>query len=164
MVAICHRNLVKLSFLLFLLTGPFCACKSQPHGKWLRNMEVTIYHGGGMVPESFTVMINRSSCSYIHWQQPKTDTLSFICSQEELDNLLIMFNTKDFTNITSGESVGIVYDRPTTSIEFRYGDNLHKVSVGATEEIKKGRVTDFNELWSYIIQLAMRKTGQGPQR
>lgn len=127
-------------------------------------MEVTIYHGGGMVPESFTVVINKNACRYIHWQQPKTDTLPFTCSKEELDQLLSQMNAMDFKNITSGESAGIVYDRPTTSIEFRYDEKTHKVSVGATEEIKKGSVANFNGLWSYIIQLAMRKTGQGPQR
>ncbi len=146
-----------------LIASEFCANAQLPE-KWSAKMQLNIFHGGGMVPESFTVKINSGDCKYIHWQPAKTDTLEFICKQEELDYLLYQLNNKDFDHMSSGETTGIVYDRPTTYIEFRWGEKNYKVSIGAAEEIKKGSAVSFNELWGDIMRLAMKKTGQGPAR
>lgn len=123
-------------------------------------MEVTIYNGGGMVPESQTVMIKAASCSYIHWHMPKTDTLTFVLSQQELDALLKEMNTSHFSNTTSSDKGTMAYDKPTTSIEFKSGKNVHKVSDGATESIDGNNDSKFFALYRYILALAQKKTGQ----
>lgn len=136
------------------------SCQSQSQEKWIKDMEVHTYHGGGNVPESKTVIIKNSSGRYIHWVQQKTDTFNFSLSQQELNDLLKEINTDHFKNIISGETDGIAYDKPTTSVKFIWGKKIHEVNVGATEEIKKGNAQAFYSLYNYILALAAKKTGQ----
>lgn len=121
-------------------------------------MELRIYHGGGMVPESKTVIITDSTCTYIHWRMPKTDTLTFTLSTQELDELMKEINAIHFRDIISGETGSIAYDKPTTSVKFKWGSKNHDVSVGATEGIKKGDASGFYKLYDYTLSLAEKKT------
>ena len=137
-----------------------CTSKSKAQEKWTTDMEVTTYNGGGMVPKSQTVMIKASSCSYIHWHMPETDTLTFVLSQQELDALLKKMNTSNFSNTTSSDKGTMAYDKPTTSIEFKLGKKVHKVSDGATESIDGNNASKFFDLYRHILSLAEKKTGQ----
>ncbi len=157
-----NQGMVLLSL---FFSGISCTGRSQAAlpAAWARDMQLNIYHGGGMVPESFRVTISDTACAYIHWHQPKTDTFTFSLSPAELNNLLTEMNNRHFTVTVSGATKNIVYDRPTTSIEMNWAGQTHTVSIGATEEIKKGDPADFNRLWGFIIDIALTKTGQGPR-
>jgi hypothetical protein len=135
--------------------GMYCQSKSQE--KWTKDMELSTYNGGGMVPESKTVIIKDSTCTYVHWRMPKTDTLVFTLSKQELDDLLKEINTIHFRDIISGETGSIAYDKPTTSVTFKWNGKTHEVSVGATEGIKKGDASGFYKLYNYILSLAEKK-------
>jgi hypothetical protein len=143
---------------LMALIGISCQTKSQE--KWTMDMELSTYNGGGMVPESKTVMIKGSACAYIHWQMPKTDTLVFTLSKQELDDLLIEIKNTHFRDIISGETGSIAYDKPTTSVEFKWSNKKHHVSVGATEGIKQGDAAGFYRLYNNILSLAEKKTAK----
>jgi hypothetical protein len=134
------------------------SCQTQSQEKWTKDMELSTYNGGGMVPESKTVIIKDSSCTYIHWHMPTTDTLVFTLSKQELDDLLKEINTTHFRDIISGETGSIAYDKPTTSVTFKWSSKTHEVSVGATEGIKKGNTSDFFKLYNDILSLAEKKT------
>jgi hypothetical protein len=133
------------------------SCQSKSQENWTKDMEISTYNGGGMRPESLTVIIKDSSGTYIHWRMPKTDTLTFTLSKQELDDLLNEINATHFRNIISGETGSIAYDKPTTSIKFKWGSKTHEVSVGATEGIKKGDASDFYKLYNYVMLLAEKK-------
>ena len=81
-------------------------------------------------------------------------------SQQELNELLSKINTVHFKNIISGETGGIAYDKPTTSVKFIWENKSHEVSVGAVENIQKGNPPDFYSLYNYVLTLAAKKTGQ----
>lgn len=136
------------------------SCKNRSQEKWRKDMEISTYYGGGMMPESKTVIIKDSSGTYIHWLQSKADTLSFTLSKQELDGLLKEINVNDFRSIFSGGMGSVAYDKPTTSVKFKWGNQFHEVSIGATEGIKKGDADSFYQLYNYILSLAMKKTGQ----
>lgn len=121
-------------------------------------MELRAHHGGGMVPESKTVIITDSTCTYIHWRMPKRDTLAFTLSKQELDDLLKEIDSNHFRDIVSGETGVVVYDKPTTSVKFKWGSKNHEVSVGATKGIQKGDASGFYKLYDYILSLAEKKT------
>ena len=137
-----------------------CASKSKAQEKWTADMQLTTYNGGGMVPESKTVTIKASSCSYIHWRMPKEDTLTFLLSQQELDALLKEMNTSQFQNMTSSDKGTIAYDKPTTSIEFKSAKKNQIVSDGASESIDGNNASKFFDLYRHILSLAEKKTGQ----
>ncbi|MCY7309329.1 MAG: hypothetical protein LH619_01000 [Chitinophagaceae bacterium] len=137
-----------------------CTSKSKAQEKWTADMELTTYNGGGMVPESKTVTIKASSCSYIHWQMPKEDTLTFLLSQQELDALLKEMNTLHFQNMTSSDKGTITYDKPTTSIEFKSAKKIQTVRDGATESVDGSNTSKFFDLYRHILALAEKKTGQ----
>lgn len=40
----------------------------------------------------------------------------------------------------------------------KWSSKTHEVSVGATEEIKKGNASGFYKLYNYILSLAEKKT------
>ena len=130
------------------------SCQSKSQEKWTKDMELSTYEGGGMVPESKKVIINDSICTYIHWQMPKTDTLYFSLSKQQLDELAKEINTIHFRDIMSGETGSIAYDKPTTSINFKWSGKTHEVSVGATEGIIKGNAAGFFKLYNDILLLA----------
>lgn len=132
---------------------------SQSQEMWSSEMEITTYNGGGMMPESKTVIIKDSLGTYIHWLQPKSDTLSFTLSKKELDDLLKEINVSRFRTIISAETGAVAYDKPTTSVIFKWNGKSHKVSVGATEAIK-GDASGFFKLYNYIMSLAANKTRQ----
>jgi hypothetical protein len=121
-------------------------------------MELVTYNGGGMVAESKTVIIKDSSCSYIHWLPAKTDSLHFVLSQQELNDLLKKLNEFHFTGMSSSQAGGTVNDKPTTSIRFTRTEKTRKVSDSATERIKTGSESDFFKLFNYIGSLAENKT------
>ncbi len=120
-------------------------------------MELITYNGGGMTPESKTVIINDSSGTYIHWLMPKTDTLVFSLSNQELDDLLKEINAIHFRTIFSGGMGTIAYDKPTTLIKLKWDNQSHEVSIGATEGIKEGEASGFYKLYNYILSLAEKK-------
>jgi hypothetical protein len=78
------------------------SCKGKSQEKWTPDMGISTHNGGGMIPESITVTIKGSSGTYIHWHQPKTDTVAFTLSKQELDNLMKEINTSHFRDIISG--------------------------------------------------------------
>lgn len=137
----------------------FSCLNSQSQEKWSSEMEITTYNGGGMRPESKTVIIKDSLGTYIHWLQPKSDTLRFTLSKKELDDLLKEINTCRFRTIVSAETGAVAYDKPTTSVIFKWGGKTHEVIVGATEGIK-GEASGFFKLYNYIVTLAIKKTRQ----
>ncbi len=141
--------------IFFSLSG-----KSQAPAKWKTGMELNAYNGGGRTPQSTTVIINKTSCTYIDRQQQARDTLRFKLSQAELDKLLKEITACHFMNMLSGRTKSIRYDMATTSIEFGSGNKTHKVSIGATEQITRGAADDFNRLYAYIMTLTGKKTGQ----
>jgi hypothetical protein len=147
-------------WLIISITLIVLSCQSKSQEKWTKDMELSTYNGGGMVPESKTVIINDSTCTYIHWRMPKRDTLSFTLSKQERDDLLKEINTIHFRDIISGETGSIAYDKPTTSVKFKWSSKTHEVSVGATEGIKKGNASGFYKLYNYILSLAEKKTAQ----
>ncbi len=122
-------------------------------------MEINTYNGGGMVPESRTVMIKGSTGTYIHWRQPKRDTLTFKCSQQELNDLMKETNVTHFREMNSAETGGIAYDKPTTSIEFTWAGKTHSASDGATQHITSGNAAGFFKLYNYIEALVKKKLG-----
>jgi len=133
------------------------ACQSQSLPSWSSDMQIKIYNGGGMVPESQTVIISESSAMYIHWRMPKTDTFYFKLSKIELDSLVKQINDTKFQTMTSGNSGGIAYDMPTTSVELTKDKKIHEVAVGATTEIKNGDSKAFYKLYIQILTLAQSK-------
>ncbi len=158
----CMALMRRYALALFLPLYCFTSCRSRAQlpARWTPETSLRIYHGGGMVPESFTVEIGAADCLYLHWQQPRTDSFPFRLTDGERDSLLTEMNNRNFTSLVSGDTKGIVYDKPTTSIEMNWPGHTHKVSIGATEEIREGDPADFHRLWSYIIGLALQKTGQ----
>jgi hypothetical protein len=134
------------------------SCQDRSQEKWAKDMELSAYNGGGMVPESKTVIIKDSSGTYIHWLMPKTDTLFFTLSKQELNDLLKEINAIHFRSIFSGGMGTIAYDKPSTSIKFKWNGQSHEVSIGATEGIKEGDASGFYELYNYILSLAEKKT------
>lgn len=137
----------------------FSCQNSQSQEKWSSEMEITTYNGGGMRPESKTVIIKDSLGTYIHWLQPKRDTLAFTLSKKELDDLLKEINAVRFRTIISAATGTVAYDKPTTSVIFKWGGKTHEVSVGATEGIQ-GDASGFYTVYNYIVALAAKKTRQ----
>lgn len=135
---------------------------SQSQEKWTKDMQISTYNGGGRVPESKTVIIKDSSGRYIHWANQKKDTFNFSLSQQELNDLMKEINAGHFRNIVSSETGNIAYDKPTTSVEFKWENKTHEVAIGATEAIK-GDDSGFYKLYNYILSLAAKKTGQSTQ-
>lgn len=134
------------------------SCQNKSQEKWAKDMEIIAYNGGRMRPESKTVIIKDSSGTYIHWLMPKTDTLVFTLSKQELDDLLKEINAIHFRAIFSGGMGSIAYDKPTTSVKFKWDGQSHEVSIGATEGIKQGDASGFYKLYNYILSLAEKKT------
>ena len=135
------------------------SCQSKSQEKWTKDMEIRTYHGGGKVPESETVIIKDLSGCYIHWKQHKKDTFSFSLSKLELNELMKEINTHQFRKIISLETGNVAYDKPTTSVEFKWENKTHEVRVGATEDVKDGNAEDFYKLYKYVLSLAVKKTG-----
>lgn len=146
--------------LLVLFPTILLSCQTHSQDKWTPGMELTIYEGGGMVPESKTVIIEDSIGTYVHWVQHKRDTFHFRLTQQDLNSLVKQINRSQFNDIISGETGGIAYDKPTTSIELKWDGETHEVNVGATTNIKKGDAGAFYELYRYILTVALKKTGQ----
>jgi hypothetical protein len=134
------------------------SCQSNSQEKWTKEMELSAYHGGGMRPESKKVFINDSICSYIHWNMPANDTFSFRLSKKELDDLLKEINKIRFTRIISGQTSSVIYDKPTTSVTFKWSGKKHEVSDGASQRIIKGNAAGFFTLCNYILSLAEKKS------
>lgn len=146
--------------MLMALAITMISCQgSKSQEKWTKHMQITTYNGGGRVPESKTVIIKDSSGLYIHWANQKKDTFNFSLSQPELDDLMNEINADRFRTINSGETGSIAYDKPTTSVEFKWENKTHEVAIGATEAIK-GDDSGFYKLYNYILSLAVKKTGQ----
>jgi hypothetical protein len=145
--------------ILISITILSCKGKSQTGAKsgWEKGTEISIYNGGGMVPESETVIIKDSSGIYIHWHMPATDSVKFRLSATELDNLMKEINRTRFREMKSGETEDVAYDKPTTSITWRNGDKSLTVSDGAGEKIQKGNEKDFFELYNYIKGIAKKQ-------
>lgn len=135
----------------------FSCQNSHSQEKWSNDMEIITYNGGGMMPESRTITIKDSLGTYIHWLRPNHDTLRFTLSRKELDDLLKEINSGHFRTIISAETGTVAYDKPTTSVIFKWNGQSHKVSVGATEAIK-GDAAGFFKLYNYIGALAEKKT------
>ena len=133
------------------------SCHSQSSQTWTSDTQIKIYHGGGMVPESQTVIIKDSEAMYIHWRMPKTDTFYFKLSKSEKDSLMADINNVKFQSMQSGRTGSISYDMPTTSIEMIRANITHEVAVGATTSIKKGDSKKFYELYNYILAVAVDK-------
>ena len=153
------KNQIK-NWLFISLIIIACSCRTYSQVKWTLDSELTTYEGGGMVPDSKTVIIKNLSGSYIHWHQHKRDTLYFKLSQAELNDLVKQLNVSNFNSIISGETGGIAYDKPTTSVELKQKGKSHEVNVGATTGIKKGDAGAFYDLYHYILNMALKKTGQ----
>lgn len=146
------------NYLLLFVSFLGFSCKSHAQVKWTTDSELKIYHGGGMNPESETVIIKSGKSSYIHWELQKHDTLYFKLSQPEIDALVKEMNNAGFSNMRSGSSGSIAYDAPTTSIEWKSGNKIQEISLGATTELKTGNAEKFYSLYNYIHQLALKKT------
>ena len=129
---------------------------SHSQKKWSNDMEIITYKGGGMLPESRTITIKDSLGTYIHWQKPNHDTLRFTLSRKELDDLLTEINSDHFRTIISAETGTVAYDKPTTSVIFKWNGQSHNVSVSATEAIKWD-AAGFFKLYNYIGALAEKK-------
>ncbi len=152
-----HWNLAAITTICLLSISDL-SCQGQLPKSWSPDMELSTYNGGGMVPETKTVVIKSSSGSSIHRLKSQIDTLAFVFSQQELNDLLKEMNAAHFNNITSAKTNTTAYDKPTTSIEFKWGNNVHKVSDGATEEVSNSNSTIFYKLYSYIDSLVQAKT------
>ena len=122
------NNIFKNLFLPFISVNLVaCQAESQPASKWVSGMELKAYHGGGMNPQSETVIIKSDKSVYIYWRLQQRDTIYFILSQPERDSILAFMKSKGFSKMKSGSSGSIKYDAPTTSIEFISGNKTQEV-------------------------------------
>lgn len=149
------KILLSMTFtLLFISCG---SSKKTGSKKWEPGTIISTYNGGGMVPESETVIIKDSGCVYIHWHLPNKDTAAFTLSAPELDSLSARLNSARFLSMKSAATEEVIYDKPSTSITWKKGDQSHIVTDGATEKVSDNDEKQFFNLYQYILDLAKKK-------
>lgn len=153
-------GLITLVFITSIIGCNNKAGSGKQNSGWEKGTEISVYNGGGMVPESETVIIKDSSGIYIHWHMPATDSARFTLSAADLDSLASRINKSGFRRMSSKETDEVIYDKPTTSVTWKNGTESLTVSDGATERIQAGNEKDFFALYNYILSIAKKKTGQ----
>jgi hypothetical protein len=154
----------RLYFLVIIVSG-IAACngktgnKTKSGSRWEKGTVLSTYTGGGMVPESETVIIKDSAGIYIHWHMPATDSVKFALTTTDLDSLMGLIEKSGFLAMQSGQTEDIAYDKPSTSISLKNGGKSLNISDGAAEKIIKGSESEFFSLFTYINLLAKKKAG-----
>jgi hypothetical protein len=149
---------ITLALILFSYFVPACG-----QLKWSKDISIMAQNDGGMKPQSNYVQITDSACLYIYFHYPKRDSFYFSLSKAEKDSLVKRMNNADFEKMNSQKRAGIIYDYPETSITLTQNGKFHRAGISGTEALPESVSEKFFNLYSYIMDLAKRKTQKPDQ-
>ncbi len=150
--------------LMLLCVCFFLACivnttkKFELPASWNKDLNITLYTGGGMLYASTSVYLYADSCKYIEMENGVDKIKRFKLTIKEQQDVLAKLNSYNVGAIETVNIDGIVHDKETNRLCFHLNaKDEHCIETGASTDIKPNYQKNFNEAYSYILALAKEK-------
>lgn len=124
---------------------------------WSPDMSFRMFYYGGMTPESWSFYVSKDSCLYERHEGSLEKRYAFQLSENELNELLTIFNEQKLTQIKTEDLSDIVYDKATNGFALKVGENEYEISPGATIEIKEKWIPNYRAIYDSAYSILMQK-------
>lgn len=120
------------------------------------NLTISLYQGGGMLPQSSGVYISADSCYMEYFYNQARNKIYFTLDKTELQDLYQVFVKNQFHRIKTYEEE--VYDRGGTNLSLSFDTQYVNKSDGGMTFIQKNWQEAYSICLSAVWQIAIRKT------
>ena len=125
--------------------------------EWSKEFTVTVSRGGGMLDERLAITLTYDSCKFMHRLQGEKTENTFLMTNDLREEVLKKLHELKVDKIQVDFSVGLIYDKATSSIVFRNQDESFLIQNSAQSEIKRPHRENFNQAFGYLQLFAMQK-------
>jgi hypothetical protein len=159
--------LASLFLLSLLLTSAACEAESALPEKRPADFAITLYHSGGMVPESWKIECSASECTYELNRRGSSKPASAKPTRLQLDRLYAVVRKYAVDRIRMTKHP-ILYDAASTGMSVTAAGRSYNASPDATHSVAKGdqarfqAIADALEALSDELGLAQKLPPEAP--
>lgn len=158
------KNILFLILLMIIFSG--CSSTADNSGKkeakvrlpteWTNEMEFRAYKGGGMLPESETIVIRSDSAWLENWYDQARNKYYIEFTREERNLILKKIRELNFITMKMEEHP-VIYDKGSLNMSLRWKNNYFNFSEGATESISQKDAKNYFILYDFVSAFISRK-------
>ena len=125
--------------------------------EWSKEFTITLSRGGGMLDERLDITLTYDSCKFMHRIQGEKTENTFLMTADFRAAVLKRLRELKVDKIQIDFSVGLIYDKATSSIVFQNKDESFFIQDSAHSKIKEPHGENFNQAFGYLQLFAMQK-------